>query len=70
MNSEEIRKAAEASYTLVAFDYVRGPVGSRDWVIFKQGFEAAMAIRDARPVVPDDAATDLAIAAAPETSRG
>lgn len=60
MNSEETRKVAEAEYALVAFDYARGPIGSRDWAIFKQGFDAAMALRDARPVVPGDVAKDAA----------
>lgn len=60
MNSEEIRKAAEDAYTLIAFDYIRAPIGSRDWAIFKQGFDAAMALRDTRPVVPGDVAKDAA----------
>jgi hypothetical protein len=35
------RRAAEAAYIKTAFDYARAPVGSRDWVLFWQGWQAA-----------------------------
>lgn len=41
MNDNE-RKAAELAYTSTANDYVRAPIGSRDWAIFLQGFQAAL----------------------------
>ena len=45
MTPEESRAAAELAYTSTAFDYVRDPIVSRDWVIYWQGWQAAMQAR-------------------------
>lgn len=36
------RKEAEHEYTISAFDYVSNPVGSRDWCLFYQGWQASL----------------------------
>ena len=39
-SEEELREMAEQEYTMTAFDYAKAPVGSRDWVLFWQGYVA------------------------------
>jgi hypothetical protein len=46
------RKAAEQEYSISAFDYVRNPVGSRDWCLYWDGWQAAWS-RAAKPAVPE-----------------
>jgi hypothetical protein len=46
------REAAEQEYTVSAFDYPRNPVGSRDWTLFWQGWQA----RAAAPAVQEPVA--------------
>lgn len=36
------RKAAEHAYTMTAFNYEANPVGSRDWSLFWNGWQAAL----------------------------
>lgn len=35
------RKQAEYEYSISAFDYASNPVGSRDWMLFWSGYQAA-----------------------------
>jgi len=42
------RKDAEQAYAISAFDYVRDPVGSRDWTLFYAGWRAALAAKETR----------------------
>lgn len=49
MTAETERQRAEQAYNAAAFDYVRAPIGSRDWAIFWQGWQAAIAGRADEP---------------------
>lgn len=41
---EEERRLAEDAYTISAFDYLRDPVGSRDWTLYWKGWLARAAV--------------------------
>lgn len=43
MSANEQRKAAEHAYITTAFDYAKSPIGSRDWCLFWDGWQAARA---------------------------
>lgn len=43
MTTDTDRKKAEQEYANTAFDYVSAPIGSGDWRLFWQGWQAARA---------------------------
>lgn len=45
---KDARKNAEQAYAECAFDYERDPMGSRDWIIFWNGWQAALQQREIR----------------------
>ena len=49
MSTNEQRKAAEHAYITTAFDYAKSPIGSRDWCLFWDGWQAALAAYRATP---------------------
>lgn len=51
---QDERAAAEASYTVIAFDYVNAPVGSRDWSWFWSGWQARAAMSASPAAVPEN----------------
>lgn len=40
------RSAAEQAYSVIAFDYAKAPVGSRDWCLFWNGWQACLHPRE------------------------
>lgn len=59
------RKAAEHAYTMTAFNYEANPVGSRDWSLFWNGWQAALSQPASEPAtVKDSLSVDAALPAA------
>lgn len=56
---EQERADAEQQYTITAFDYVKNPVGSHEWCIYWQAWQASAQLQRERQAQPTPSQSEL-----------